>query len=255
MRRHYGHCHVPVNTHWDPAYTAEEVEYIMTVPASDPLEVVAEKEQLPEMEGFSLPASGKARPATKARFEKTIRARAAQRKSKRGAGGNRRGERRRTTRKTSNLIGEAVNLPTMLILRGIAGHFAGRDWPRGALDEPSAVQYARRRGYVGEVLDVDGATGPKSRQVRMCLEAIRARDDITALYGFSGGGYNVRRVLAALTADERRRIKLIVVLGAPRNPPELYSNGSWELVYRRDPPAGHMAGPKALLAELERHAV
>jgi len=23
----------------------------------------------------------------------------------------------------------------MLILRGIAGHYAGRDWPRGALDE------------------------------------------------------------------------------------------------------------------------
>jgi hypothetical protein len=24
----------------------------------------------------------------------------------------------------------------MLILRGIAGHYVGRDWPRGALDEP-----------------------------------------------------------------------------------------------------------------------
>src|SRR5262249_52581640 len=104
-----------------------------------------------------------ARPATKAGFKKTIRASAAQRKSKRGAGGNRRGERRRAIRKTSNLVWESVNLPTMLILRGIAGHFAGRDWPRGALDEPSALQYAGRRGYVGEVLDVDGATGPKSR--------------------------------------------------------------------------------------------
>ena len=104
--------------------------------------------------------------------------------------------------------------PTMLILRGIAGHFAGRDWPRGALDETSAVEYAHQRGYVGEVLDVAGATGPKSRQVRMCLKAIRDSDD------------------------------------APKNPPALYSNGSWELIYRRDPPAGHMAGPKVLLAEL-----
>ena len=102
--------------------------------------------------------------------------------------------------------------PTMLILRGIAGHFAGKDWPRGALDETSAVEYAHRRGYVGEVLDVDGATGPKSRQVRMCLTAIRDRDDIAALYGFSGGGYNIRHVLAALSAVERRRIKLVVVL-------------------------------------------
>ena len=114
----------------------------------------------------------------------------------------------------------------MLILRGIAGHFAGRDWPRGALDEPPALEYARRRGYVGEVLDVDGATGPQSRQVRMCLEAIRKRDDVVALYGFSGGGYNIRHVLAALSVDERSRIKLIVVLGAPNNPPALYQRRS-----------------------------
>jgi hypothetical protein len=26
---HYGHCHVPNNTHWDPAYTAEEVHFLM----------------------------------------------------------------------------------------------------------------------------------------------------------------------------------------------------------------------------------
>jgi hypothetical protein len=27
---HYGHCHVPENTHWDPGYTAEEVDFIMS---------------------------------------------------------------------------------------------------------------------------------------------------------------------------------------------------------------------------------
>ena len=26
---HYGHCHVPENTHWDPAYSAQEVAFIM----------------------------------------------------------------------------------------------------------------------------------------------------------------------------------------------------------------------------------
>jgi NTE family protein len=26
---HFGHCHVPENTHWDPAYTKTEVEYLM----------------------------------------------------------------------------------------------------------------------------------------------------------------------------------------------------------------------------------
>jgi hypothetical protein len=148
-----------------------------------------------------------------------------------------------------------AKLPTMLILRGIAGHFGGRDWPRGALDEPPALEYARQRGYVGEVLDIDGATGPQSRQVRTCVEKIRKRDDVEALYGFSGGGCNIRHILAALGADERSRIKLIVVLGAPNNPPELYRDGPWELVYRRDPPAGHMAGPKVLLAELEAEKV
>jgi hypothetical protein len=26
---HYGHCHVPANTHWDPAYTLDEVHLVM----------------------------------------------------------------------------------------------------------------------------------------------------------------------------------------------------------------------------------
>jgi N-acetylmuramoyl-L-alanine amidase len=26
---HYGHCHVPENIHWDPAYTEDEVKFIM----------------------------------------------------------------------------------------------------------------------------------------------------------------------------------------------------------------------------------
>jgi len=26
---HYGHCHVPNNVHWDPAYTAGEVSAVM----------------------------------------------------------------------------------------------------------------------------------------------------------------------------------------------------------------------------------
>jgi N-acetylmuramoyl-L-alanine amidase len=26
---HYGHCHVPENTHWDPGYTREEVNFLM----------------------------------------------------------------------------------------------------------------------------------------------------------------------------------------------------------------------------------
>jgi hypothetical protein len=137
----------------------------------------------------------------------------------------------------------------MLIMRGIAGHYAGRDWPRGALDEPSALEYARRRGYVGRVLDVAGATGRNSPQTRMALEEFRRDGTVTALYGFSGGGYNVWHVINALTHAERARLRLVVVLGAPRNHSTLYQ-GPWELVYRLDPPEGHMDGPRALLETL-----
>ena len=138
----------------------------------------------------------------------------------------------------------------MLILRGIAGHYAGRDWPRGALDEPSALEYARRKGYVGQVLDVAGATGPKSPQTLMALAEFRRDETVTALYGFSGGGYNVLHIIKALNNTERARIQLVVVLGAPKNPSNLYK-GPWELVYRVDPPGGHMDGPRALLASLQ----
>ena len=138
---------------------------------------------------------------------------------------------------------------TMLILRGIAGHYAGRDWQRGALDEPPALEYARRRGYVGQVLDVAGATGEKSEQTLMALAAFHRDPSVAALYGFSGGGYNVRHVIDLLAPAERTRLELIVVLGAPGNKKGLYK-GPWELVYRTDPPGGHMDGPKALLASL-----
>jgi hypothetical protein len=139
--------------------------------------------------------------------------------------------------------------PKMLILRGIAGHYSGRDWPRGALDEPPALEYARRRGYVGEVLDVAGATGENSPQTQMALARFHRDETVAALYGFSGGGYNVLHIIKALPHAELARLRLVVVLGAPNNPSHLYK-GSWELVYRLDPPGGHMDGPRALLASL-----
>lgn len=103
-------------------------------------------------------------------------------------------------------------MPKMLILRGIAGHYAGRDWPRGALDEPSALEYARRKGYDGKVLDVAGATGPNSEQTQMALAEFHRDQSVSALYGFSGGGYNVLHIIKALAPDERNRLQLVVVL-------------------------------------------
>jgi hypothetical protein len=141
-------------------------------------------------------------------------------------------------------------MKTMLILRGISGTFGGVHYSRGALDEPSAKKYAMRRGYSSDVLDVSGETGPHSAQTQMALRTFRADKTICSIYGFSGGGYNLRHVLDQLDDEEAARLELIVVLGAPADPPSLFK-GPWELVYREDPPAGHMAGPAALLAELD----
>jgi len=77
---------------------------------------------------------------------------------------------------------------TMLILRGIAGHFGGKEYPHGALDEPAALEYAKRRGYVGRVLNVSGEAYTGSPQHRQAVQAVRADPTISALYGFSGGG-------------------------------------------------------------------
>lgn len=133
----------------------------------------------------------------------------------------------------------------MLILPGIATIPGAHD-PRGLLDRESALEYARRRKYEGHVLDVSGETGPTSAQTLAALRMIRGDTDIQALYGFSGGGYNALHIIRQLTTKEQ--IRLLVVLGAPRNDRSLYA-GPWELVYRNDPPSGHMDGPAALLRE------
>ena len=137
-----------------------------------------------------------------------------------------------------NASGEEV----MLILRGIAkaGH------PRGQLDDASALEYARRLGYRGEVLDVAGGTGT---QVKMALKRIHNDEEVTALYGFSGGGYAAQRIWKQLDKDERARIGKVVVIGAP-GVDESDFPGSTDVVVKGDPPAGHLAGPKALLESL-----
>lgn len=147
----------------------------------------------------------------------------------------------------------------MLILRGIAGHYAGRDWPRGALDEPPALEYARRKGYVGQVLDVAGATGANSPQTQMALAEFHRDPTVTALYGFSGGGYNVYHILNRLKEEQRGLLELVVVIGVESNKLSAHAlnskryNAHWELVYRNDPPPPltHIDGPRALLAGLK----
>ena len=143
----------------------------------------------------------------------------------------------------------------MLILRGITNLKVWPQYPNGALDEPSALQYASNRGYTGRVLNVSGETGDKSKQTSMALQEIQNDSSITALYGFSGGGYNVHHILDRLTQELRGRLELVVVIGVEASKlsadalnPKRY-NAHWELVYRNDPPPPltHIDGPRALL--------
>ncbi len=155
-------------------------------------------------------------------------------------------------------------MPKMLILRGNSGSNypdeSGKPhkYDRGALHELAAVEYARRKGYQGIVLDISGDPGSgktraASPQTLLALTTLGADDAMSALYGFSGGGYNVWWILRALGPKVLSRLKLVVVLGAPDRPASEYEarnfGQDWELVYRKDPPKGHMFGPEQLLLE------
>jgi len=126
---------------------------------------------------------------------------------------------------------------TMLILRGLGAGYA----PKGLLDDESALAYAREQGYAGEVLDVAGE-GP---QLQMALDRIK-RGDVTALYGFSRGGYNMPHIWSRISAEERARIRKIVIVGAPGVTTAQFP-GIGDVVIQGDPKEGHMNGPKALL--------
>ena len=134
----------------------------------------------------------------------------------------------------------------MLILRGIASS----ESPHGQLDEESALEYARRIGFRGEVLDVAGDNGRGNEQVKMALVRIRQDDSVRAIYGFSGGGYNTRLIWQELNPRERERLQKIVVIGAPGVADDEFSKAV-EVTVKQDPPEGHMAGPKSLLESLK----
>jgi hypothetical protein len=144
-------------------------------------------------------------------------------------------------------------MPTMLILRGNPGGYPWKgvkSWPDGALDEDAAIAYAEFRGYSAVVLKVPGFTPndkrDDGRQRAMALDEINRGASVAALYGFSAGGYNIAHILDKMTKEQKARLRLVVVLGAPSMSRSDVS-GSWELQYRVDPPRGHMAGPEVFL--------
>jgi hypothetical protein len=162
----------------------------------------------------------------------------------------------------------------MMILRGNHGKFDDEsgnmhNYKDGALHEAAALEFAKRKGYQGFVLQISGdppAKGDRSHspQTLMALKTFRDDSEIVAMYGFSGGGYNVWWILKALKPDEYKRFELIVVLGAPDRKAadfdkSAFSGAKWDLIYKEDPPVGssavpkghkrHIYGPEWLLAE------
>jgi hypothetical protein len=89
-----------------------------------------------------------------------------------------------------------------------------------------------------------------SPQVERAPERIRADRSIAAIYGFSGGGYNVRLIWKQLEPRIQERIRKVVVIGSPSVTKDDFP-GSAEVLIMGDPPDGHMAGPKRLLESLD----
>lgn len=172
----------------------------------------------------------------------------------------------------------------MLILRGNsapAGTYPDEQgkkiaWPIGALHVEAASEYARRKGYEPTVLDKPGQPQSQdSPQAKAALTMFLHDQAVTAFYGFSGGGYNMRHILDFLVSKRPEalcRIDLVVVLGAPLQPKSAYESSTynkllkkeispakWDLVYRTNPPPSspvvpkgldsHMFGPEWLLSE------
>ena len=136
-------------------------------------------------------------------------------------------------------------------------------WPHGALHVEAAKGYAVKRDYEPIVFDIGGyPQGPNSPQSTPALELIRKDAEVHGLYGFSGGGYNVRHILRALadnTPAVLPQIKLVVVIGSPNKsgndalykPAVFGTTASWELVFRCNPSRDMM--PKGLASNVPTH--
>jgi pimeloyl-ACP methyl ester carboxylesterase len=107
----------------------------------------------------------------------------------------------------------------------------------------------RSRDRHGEVLDVASNGSADGAQVQMAIDRIRHDEKVRAIYGFSGGGYNTRRIYARLNRGERQRIRKIVVVGSPGVTGADFPESA-DVLIKNDPPTGHLAGPKALLDSL-----
>ena len=105
-------------------------------------------------------------------------------------------------------------------------------WPLGALHVKAAKDYAGILGYDALVLDVPGQPqSQQSPQAKAAWGAFLKDQSVTAFYGFSGGGYNLKHVLDYLLAhspEELHRIDRVVVFGAPKQPEHEYMAAKYQ---------------------------
>jgi len=171
----------------------------------------------------------------------------------------------------------------MLIMRGNSGEYEDengkkRQWPNGALHEGPAKEYAVLMGslmgfdggFKPKVLDVKGNSKPPGRDAKpgpdgkihgtrndsdgtlAALDCVLNHPGIVALYGFSGGGYNMKQILKQMTDEQRKRIKLVTVVGVDADAPpsdfesSKFPPGGWRLDYLANS-GSHMLLPKKLL--------
>jgi hypothetical protein len=128
----------------------------------------------------------------------------------------------------------------MLILKGI----------NNLLHQLPACEYARREGYSGEILPDSGeASGDatKRKQVTSAIKRIE-QGGITAIYGFSGGGYNAVHIYSLLPEKFKNQIVKVVILGSPGVTQEDFPGVSDVTIYN-NPKVSHMDQPDQFLKD------
>ena len=140
----------------------------------------------------------------------------------------------------------------MLILRGNPApkgkypdeHGNYPAWPKGALHEWAASEYARLMHYKPVVLDIPGL--PQSETSPQATEALKQYledQSVRAFYGFSGGGINLRHILHSLAKNHPEtldRIQMVVVIGAPEHPKSDYHHSTINDMARKEMAKRHI---------------
>lgn len=125
---------------------------------------------------------------------------------------------------------------TMLFLHGMQSRYGN---VKPSQVETYAQIYATKRGYKFEAIPISGDNTLAQRKAAI---ARIQKGGISALYGFSAGGYNIKHVLNGLSPKDRETIKDVTILGSPGERP--IKGITTHII--GNPPQGHMQGPRVL---------